>query len=89
MNTEDNNKYTFTFKGKEYSITSVNAIPNGVIRKTRKIQDEVDKSYTIIELIVGDDEELLEVFDAMTVSEFTAFIEAWSGTDKVGESSGS
>lgn len=86
---ENNKLYTFTYQGKEYAIASIKHIPNGVIRKTRHITDEVDKSYTIIELIVGNDEELLEVFDTMTVEEFTNFIEDWAGTDKVGESSGS
>lgn len=86
---ENKKIYTFTYEDKEYTIPSIKNIPNGVIRKTRHIADEVDKSYTIVELIVGDNTELLDVFDNMTVEEFTNFIKDWAGTEQLGEPSGS
>lgn len=85
----ENTTFTFEHKGKEYTIPSVKNIPNGVIRKTRHIEDEVDKSYTIIELIVGEDSEVMEAFDDMTVSEFTNVISEWTKGASLGESSGS
>lgn len=86
---ENNSKtFTFTYEGKTYTIPSIKSMPNGIIRKTRKIQDDIDKSYTIIELLVGEDSEVMAVFDSMSVAEFTDFIEQWSEGASLGESSG-
>lgn len=87
----ENNSKTFSFehKGKTYTMPSVKAIPNGAIRKTRHITDEVDKSYSIIELVVGEDSEVLAAFDEMTVEEFTNVISEWTKGASLGESSGS
>jgi hypothetical protein len=86
---ENTKPFTFTYEGKEYSMPAIKSIPNGVIRKTRNITDEVDKSYTIIELILGEDSETLKVLDQMSVSEFTDIITEWTQGSTLGESSGS
>lgn len=81
--------FTFTYEGKEYTIPSIKSVPNGVIRQTRKIEDELDKTYTIIELLLGEDSEELAVLDKMTLSEFIDFSNAWTQGASVGESTGS
>lgn len=86
---ENTKAFTFTYAGKEYTMPSIKSIPNGVIRKTRNIADEVDKSYTIIELILGEDSETLKVLDEMSVEEFTVVIYEWTQGASLGESSGS
>jgi hypothetical protein len=87
----ENNKKTFSFdfEGKTITIPDIKHIPNAAIRKTRHILDDVDKSYTIIELVVGEDSEAMEAFDKMTVEEFTAVISDWTQGASLGESSGS
>ncbi len=84
-----NKTFTFTHKGKEYTIPSINALSSGIIRKTRKIEDELDKTYTIIELMLGENAEALEALDEMDISEFSKFAEEWTQGVSVGESSGS
>jgi len=81
--------YTFTYEGKEYTIPSIKSVPNGVIRQTRRIEDELDKTYTIIELLLGEDSKELAVLDKMTLEEFIDFSNAWTQGASVGESNGS
>lgn len=86
-------KKLFTFKAinpetgeeQEYSIPSVKSIPAGVIRTTRKIEDEEDRTWTILETIIGDQENILAAIDALTVEEFSDFVKGWTGGASLGE----
>lgn len=89
MENTNDKLFTFYYEGKEYSIPAIKSIPSGAIRKTRHIEDEVDKSYSILEIVVGEDSEVLTVLDKMTISEFTEVISEWTQGASVGESSGS
>ena len=82
----NNNIFTFEYEGKTYTIPSIKALPNGVIRKTRKIDDELDKTYTIIEELLGEGSEELAVLDKMTLEEFSEFATKWTQGATLGES---
>jgi len=81
--------YTFTIKGKEYTIPVFKEIPMGVIRKTRKIEDEADKALTILELALEDSEGVLDALDTLSVDEFAEWQKGWLGDATLGEASGS
>lgn len=80
-----NNLFTFTYKNKEYTMTAVADLPNGIIRKTRNIEDEFDKAYTIVELLLENDPETLKALDDMSVAEFTEIITQWTQGATLGE----
>lgn len=71
--------YEFTHGGKKYKVPSLKAVPMGVIRKTRKITDDLDKAFTILELVIGEDAPELAVIDSMSPDEFGQWMQGWSG----------
>ena len=78
--------FTFKYNDKEYTLPAINKLPNGVLRKTRHIEDEVDKAYSIVEILLEKQPETLEAFDDMTVEEFIAIITEWTQGASLGES---
>ena len=80
---------TFTIEGKEYSIPTFKNISIGVLRKTNKIEDEMTKSFTILELTLEDAPETLAAIDTLSVDEFADWIKGWLGDATLGEASGS
>lgn len=84
-------QHEFTFKqnGKSYTIPSFNALPVGVIRKSRKAKDDADQAFTIIESVCGEDSPALAAIDTMNTTEFEQFIQGWTQGASVGESSSS
>tara|TARA_R110000868_G_scaffold172824_2_gene408824 strand:- start:2758 stop:3024 length:267 start_codon:yes stop_codon:yes gene_type:complete len=81
--------YKFSHNGRNYEVPSLKAIPTGVIRKTRKITDDTDKSFTILELVLGEDSPELAVIDSMTPQDFTDWLTGWTGGAPLGEASDS
>jgi hypothetical protein len=81
--------FTFEHDGKTFSIPRFSDLPAGALRKARKSDDDLDKAFTIIEYVMGEDSEELSAVDHMTVSEFAEFVKDWTGGTSVGESSGS
>jgi hypothetical protein len=81
--------YTFTIKEKEYTIPSFQSIPIGVIRKTRSIEDEMDKAMTILELFLEDSAETLAAIDTLSIEDFAEWQAGWLGDATLGEASGS
>jgi hypothetical protein len=81
--------YTFTIKDKEYSIPTFKNISIGILRKTHGIEDEMAKSFTILELTLEDSPETLAAIDTLSVDEFAEWIKGWLGDATLGESSGS
>lgn len=81
--------FTFTHAGEDFTIPSFSALPMGALRKTRKLKDETDKVFTIIESAVGVDSPALDALDSMSGEEFEAFLSAWTQGAPLGESSGS
>jgi hypothetical protein len=84
-----NKTFTFEYDGKEYTIPSIAALTSGVLRKTRKIEDELDKTYTILEELLGEDSEALAALDKMDIPEFSEWATKWTQGVSLGESSGS
>jgi hypothetical protein len=81
--------YTFKIKDVEYSIPLLNKIPVGVIAKTRNITDEMDKAFTILEIVLEKDNKALEAIYTLDVEEFAEWQKGWIGDVSLGESSGS
>ena len=86
---ENTQPFTFTWDGKEYTIPGVKSLPTGIIRKTRKIEDETDQAFTVLELLLGEDSEALAALDAMPASDFSNVMIEWQKGATLGESSGS
>jgi hypothetical protein len=84
-----NKTFSFEYEGTKYEIPSISELPNGILRKTRKIEDELDKSYTILEELLGIDSKELKALDKMTVEQFSEVIQKWTSGASLGESSGS
>lgn len=82
-------KFKFTHDDVEYEIPSFKSLPAGVIRKSRKGTDDVDKAFLILESTLGEDSTELAAVDAMSISEFNDFVTAWTKGATLGESSGS
>ena len=81
--------FTFEQGGKQYSIPKFSDLPAGALRSSRKASDDLDKAFTIIEYVMGEDSPELLAVDNMTVAEFGDFVKAWTDGASVGESSGS
>lgn len=82
-------KFSFKSKNKTYSIPLFSDLPAGALRKARKSDDDLDKAFTIIEFVMGEDSPELKAVDDMTVQEFSSFLQEWTGGASVGELSGS
>lgn len=82
-------QYHFTIDGKDYAVPHFNKIPVGVIRKSRKANDEMDQVFTILELVLGEDSDVLEAVDSMSGEDFQAWLSGWTQGAPVGESSSS
>jgi hypothetical protein len=78
--------YKFTHNGRTYHVPSLKSVPTGVIRKTRKLTDDTDKSFTILELLLGEDSPELEAIDSMNPDEFADWLNGWTGGAPLGES---
>jgi hypothetical protein len=81
--------FIFEQGGKSYQIPKFSNLPAGALRRARKASDDLDKAFTIIEFVMGDESPEIFAVDSMTVSEFGDFVKAWTGGTSVGESSGS
>lgn len=83
------NMFEFEQGGKLYRIPKFSNLPAGALRKARKATDDLDKAFTIIESVMGENSPELDAVDRMTVEEFGEFVKGWTEGASVGESSGS
>ncbi len=83
------NKFAFEHGGKQFFIPKFSDLPAGALRKARKGVDDLDKAFTIIEYVMGEDSPEIAAVDGMSVAEFGEFVKSWTGGTSVGESSGS
>lgn len=81
--------YTFEHKGKKFSIPSMSALPMGVLRKSRKAADEMDRAFMILEELMGENSAELKAVDSMDPEEFNTFLTGWTQGAPLGESSSS
>lgn len=80
------NKFQFTQGGKKFEVPTFTDLPMGVIRKSRKAEDDADRVFIIIEEMLGEGSKELDAIDAMTQEEFTTFITEWTQGAGLGES---
>lgn len=81
--------YKFKHAGKTFTIPEFSEIPVGVIRKSRRAADEMDKAFMILEQLMGEDSPALAAVDSMKADEFQAFLTGWTQGAPVGESASS
>lgn len=84
-----NKTFDFTADGKKFSIPAFSELPMGVLRKSRHATDEMDKVFTIVEDVMGENSPELKAIDSMSATEFADFLKDWTGGAPVGESSSS
>ena len=77
--------FTFEREGKTYSIPAFAKIPMGVLRKARKSVDDIDKTFIILETMIGEDHEAFIALDKMEAAEFGEFIQKWTQRAGLGE----
>lgn len=81
--------YKFEHDGQTYEIPSLAALPMGALRKARKIQDETDKLFTMLEVVMPEGSPALEAIDLMDSEAFQTFLAGWTQGAPMGESSSS
>lgn len=86
MSTE---KFHFEHKGKEFSIPKFENIPSGVVRRSRKAQNDVDAAFLVLELTLGEDSKEMKALDEKSLTEIGEIIKAWTNGVTMGESSDS
>lgn len=81
--------YKFEHKGKTFEIPTLSAMPIGAVRKARKIEDETDKLFTMLETVMPEGSPALAAIDSMDTETFAKFLEGWTQGAPLGESSSS
>jgi hypothetical protein len=82
--------YKFTHEGNDFEIPLLKEIPTGVIRRSRKLaKDEEDRSFLILEEVLGEESAALAALDAMSVEEFGKVMREWTQGATLGESNAS
>lgn len=79
------NKFEFEHGGKTFHIPKFQDLPTGVLRRTRKAADDLDKAFLIIENVMGENSPELNAIDNMSISEFGEFVKAWTQGAPMGE----
>lgn len=79
MSTE---RFHYTIGDGSVDLPPFSQMPVGIIRKTRKITDEGDKFFTILESICTEAD--LALIDTLTSVELASFMEAWTAHSGVG-----
>ena len=86
---EKKNTYKFSHNGRNYEVPALSSIPTGVIRKTRTLTDDTDKSFTILELLLGEDSPEIAALDSMNGEQFAEWLNGWTSGAPLGEASSS
>lgn len=79
--------YSFELNGKEFELPDFNNLPLGVIRKSRKFENDLDAAFSILENAAGDNSELMDELDALPMTKFNELLTAWTQGVRLGESS--
>lgn len=80
---------TFEHNGKTFELPDIRTVKPGVMRKARKGENDMDKTFTLLEVLLGEDSETLAALDDLEPEEFNKVIEKWLQGAQLGESSGS
>jgi hypothetical protein len=80
---------TFTTTAGVLNLPHPSRIPSGVIRRTRKLEDQVDQFFSILEGLFGEDSDELLILDKLPMDELGDIFNEWMQDAQPGESSGS
>lgn len=78
--------YKFEFNNKNHSIPLFQDLSMGVLRKARKAENDLDKTFIIIEELLGEDSDAIKALDKMNPTQFQQFLEGWTQGAPLGES---
>jgi hypothetical protein len=79
--------YTFETDGVKITMPRIMDLPTGVVRRSNKIEDDLEKTFYILEHSLSDRQ--MKAIDKMPISELTKHLEKWSEGVGLGEASGS
>lgn len=77
--------YTFEYDGVKITMPKIMDLPTGVVRRSNKIEDDLDKTFYILENSLS--EKQMAAIDKMPISELTGHLEKWSEGVGLGEAS--
>lgn len=80
-------QYTFEYDGVKIAMPNIMDLPTGVVRRSNKIEDDLEKTFFILESSLP--EKQMAALDKMPISELTKHLEKWSEGVGLGEASGS
>lgn len=80
-------EYTFEYDGVKITMPKVMDLPTGVVRKSNKIDDDLEKTFFILEHSLS--EKQMAAIDRMPIGELNKHLEKWSEGVGLGEASGS
>lgn len=80
---------SFEHNGKTYELPDIRSVKPGIMRKARKGENEMDKTFLLLELLLGDDSEIMLALDDLDPEDFNKVITDWLQGAQLGESSGS
>lgn len=81
--------YKFDIAGKTFEVPGFQNIPAGALRKARHATDEIDKAFTILETVLGEDSDVIEALDSLTLEQLGEWLSGWTQGVPLGESNGS
>jgi hypothetical protein len=93
-----NGLFSFTHQGKQYTFPKpFSAVQNPKFLRQHRRRDELDLTFTIIEALADDDDEILDAIDSMAIGEFNklsarlnkALANATETSEELGESEAS
>jgi hypothetical protein len=83
-NTPEEKTITIERFGVDIVLPRFDSLPLGIIRKSRKITDEIDRFFTIIEYLFEEGSEELNAIDKLSgEEEILSFMTEWIGTEEV------
>lgn len=77
--------FVYEHNGETITVPEFRSLTAGVLRKARKGVDDVDKTFTILEVALGEDSPELAKLDAMSLVQLNDFIKAWTQGAGLGE----
>jgi hypothetical protein len=76
---------TFEHNGSSYELPDIKTVKPGVMRKARKGENEMDKTFLLLELLLGDDSPTMLALDDLTPEDFNKVIGDWLQGAQLGE----
>lgn len=77
--------FEYKINGETITVPQFKDLPAGALRKSRKGEDMVDKTFIILETAIGEDSPELAKLDKLSVAQLGEFITAWTQVASLGE----